>query len=147
MRAWRAAHQVSGTLGTYSFENARQVIQATLSKLARTQRDTPPPSPWHSVLETYLKRDTHVQRRVCKERLWFFCRLRGQTAFTAEQSWGPSSVERGGRGLGGSEEAAVYLSRELAKLGYCVRVYGNPPPGTSSVYVGVWVWVCIHTHL
>lgn len=32
------------------------------------------------------------------------------------------------RGIGGSEEAAVYLSRELRKLGLCVRVYGNPNP-------------------
>ena len=52
--------------------------------------------------------------------LVFFLGLPG----TADQSWGPSSVVRG---LGGSEEAAVYLSRELTRRGYCVRVYGNPP--------------------
>ena len=31
--------------------------------------------------------------------------------------WGPSNAAPGGRGLGGSEEAVVYLSRELAGLG------------------------------
>jgi hypothetical protein len=31
--------------------------------------------------------------------------------------WGPSNAAPGGRGLGGSEEAVVYMSRELAGLG------------------------------
>lgn len=47
------------------------------------------------------------------------------TAFIAFwQVWGPSSTERG---LGGSEEAATYLSRELVKREFCVVVFGNPP--------------------
>lgn len=37
--------------------------------------------------------------------------------------WGPSSLETG---LGGSEEAVVFLSAELQKLGYWVEVYGDP---------------------
>jgi len=40
-----------------------------------------------------------------------------------KQVWGPSAIERG---VGGSEEAAIYLSRELSERGYCVTVYGNP---------------------
>lgn len=38
--------------------------------------------------------------------------------------WGPSSL---GTGLGGSEEAVVFLTRELQRLGYWVEVYGDPP--------------------
>lgn len=40
---------------------------------------------------------------------------------TLEQ-WGPDTLEQG---MGGSEEAVVYLSRELAKLGYEVTVYNE----------------------
>ena len=32
-----------------------------------------------------------------------------------------------GKGLGGSEEAVVYLTQELAAMGYRVEVYGDPP--------------------
>lgn len=35
--------------------------------------------------------------------------------------WGPHTLDKG---MGGSEEAVVYLSRELAKLGWEVTVYG-----------------------
>lgn len=38
------------------------------------------------------------------------------------EEWGPHTL---GKGMGGSEEAVVYLSRELAKLGYIVTVYGE----------------------
>lgn len=37
--------------------------------------------------------------------------------------WTPDSIKTG---LGGSEEAVVYLSRELTKLGWHVTVYANP---------------------
>jgi hypothetical protein len=47
-------------------------------------------------------------------------------------SWGPSSLLPGGRGLGGSEEAVVYLADELAALGYAVEVYADPPIGDIS---------------
>ena len=46
--------------------------------------------------------------------------------------WGPSNVVPGGRGLGGSEEAVVYLSAELARLGYQVEVYGDPPAADAT---------------
>lgn len=39
------------------------------------------------------------------------------------EEWSPKSLETG---LGGSEEAVVYLSRELKKLGWKVTVYANP---------------------
>lgn len=37
------------------------------------------------------------------------------------EEWGPHTLDKG---MGGSEEAVVYLSREMAKLGYEVTVYG-----------------------
>ena len=39
-------------------------------------------------------------------------------------TWGPWSVNEGG--VGGSEEAVVRLSRELARLGWCVEIFGTP---------------------
>ncbi|TMW60248.1 hypothetical protein Poli38472_000290 [Pythium oligandrum] len=51
----------------------------------------------------------------------FYCHEYGQSWWDA---WGPSSLSRG---LGGSEEAVVFMTRELQKLGYWIEVYGNPP--------------------
>ncbi len=49
------------------------------------------------------------------------------------ETWGPNTLKS--KGLGGSEEAVVYLSRELAKLGLVVDVYCSiDQPG---VYDGV----------
>ncbi len=39
------------------------------------------------------------------------------------ENWSPKSIETG---LGGSEEAVVYLSKELSKLGWKITVYGSP---------------------
>lgn len=39
------------------------------------------------------------------------------------EQWSPKSIKTG---LGGSEEAVVYLSKELTKLGWKVTVYANP---------------------
>lgn len=41
--------------------------------------------------------------------------------------WDPDSIQNG---IAGSEEAVIYLSNHLAKLGYQVSVYGNPPPNS-----------------
>lgn len=38
------------------------------------------------------------------------------------EEWGPHTLDKG---MGGSEEAVVYLSRELAKLGWNVTVFGE----------------------
>lgn len=38
------------------------------------------------------------------------------------EEWSPATMDKG---MGGSEEAIVYLSRELSKLGYSVTVYGE----------------------
>jgi hypothetical protein len=42
----------------------------------------------------------------------------------ATTPWGPFSVDGG---VGGSEEAVIFLSQEMAKLGWYVEVYGFPP--------------------
>jgi hypothetical protein len=38
------------------------------------------------------------------------------------EEWGPQTLDKG---MGGSEEAVVYLTRELAKLGWNITVYGE----------------------
>lgn len=43
------------------------------------------------------------------------------------ETWSPLSLERG---IGGSEEAVIHLSREWTKMGYKVTVYGDP--GTEA---------------
>ena len=53
-----------------------------------------------------------------------FCDEYGQTWWP---TWGPSSLETGG--LGGSEEAVVFVSRELARRGHAVEVYNECPDG------------------
>lgn len=42
----------------------------------------------------------------------------------ANELWSPASVAKG---IGGSEEAVIFLSRELAALGWHVEVYADPP--------------------
>jgi glycosyltransferase involved in cell wall biosynthesis len=42
---------------------------------------------------------------------------------SADEEWGPWSLAKG---IGGSEEAVIRLSRQLAKLGYKVVVFGKP---------------------
>ncbi|KAK7242259.1 protein N-acetylglucosaminyltransferase [Aureococcus anophagefferens] len=49
-----------------------------------------------------------------------YCDEYGQTWWP---DWGPSSLETGG--LGGSEEAVVFVARELAKRGHAVEVYNE----------------------
>jgi len=53
------------------------------------------------------------------------------------EEWGPHTLDKG---MGGSEEAVVYLSRELAKLGYTVTVYGEveKPFVDNYILAGEW---------
>lgn len=46
------------------------------------------------------------------------------------EEWGPHTTDKG---MGGSEEAVVYLSRALAKLGWEVTVYGEVPEDLIDV--------------
>lgn len=57
------------------------------------------------------------------------------------EAWGPSDVKT--KGLGGSEEAVVYLARELVRLGYVVDVYcntGEPGQHDGVEYRNFWTW-------
>lgn len=53
------------------------------------------------------------------------------------EKWSPDSIKTG---LGGSEEAVVYLSQELTKLGWKVTVYANPerPGNYDGVEYKTW---------
>ena len=49
------------------------------------------------------------------------------------EQWSPKNVSKG---IGGSEEAVIYLMKEMAKLGWKVTVYGDPREDVG-VYDGV----------
>jgi tetratricopeptide (TPR) repeat protein len=49
------------------------------------------------------------------------------------EQWSPKSISRG---IGGSEEAVIYLSKELAKLGWKVTVFADPRE-EKGIYDGV----------
>ena len=72
-------------------------------------------------------------------RVVFYCRLRAHAGAesAAEDSWGPSSL---GRGVGGSEEAVIFISRELARRGWAVEVYANPPASDLAASDHGVVW-------
>lgn len=53
----------------------------------------------------------------------FYCEEYGNAWWP---NWGPSSVRKG-KGVGGSEEAVIYITRELAAMGHRVEVYAEPP--------------------
>lgn len=57
------------------------------------------------------------------------------------EAWSPLDTKN--KGLGGSEEAVVYLSKELTKLGYCVDVYCNcsaPGQHDGVNYFNFWTY-------
>ncbi|GMF26196.1 unnamed protein product [Phytophthora lilii] len=76
--------------------------------------------------ETQGKYFKKIPRPEHKVVIAFYCHEYGQAWW---EHWGPSSLDIG---LGGSEEAVVFLSRELQKLGYWVEVYGDPSPEDVS---------------
>lgn len=56
----------------------------------------------------------------------------------AMDPWGPSSLAQG---IGGSEEAVILLSREIAALGWRVEVYAHPPSNQAAVDEHGVVWM------
>ncbi|GMF35913.1 unnamed protein product [Phytophthora fragariaefolia] len=76
--------------------------------------------------ETKGKQFNKIHRPKHKVVIAFYCHEYGQEWW---EHWGPSSLDTG---LGGSEQAVVFLSRELQKLGYWVEVYGDPSPQDIS---------------
>lgn len=88
-------------------------------------------------LRKYFKNDTTLYEALVKD-LQYDTRLRGLRELTSEpkvwpkksivflcgagyEEWGAHTLDKG---MGGSEEAIVYLSREMAKRGWEVTVYG-----------------------
>jgi hypothetical protein len=53
----------------------------------------------------------------------FYCNEYGNAWWP---NWGPSSLANNGNGLGGSEEAVIYISRQLANFGYNIEIYAEP---------------------
>lgn len=51
---------------------------------------------------------------------------------SAEEIWGPWGLEEGG--IGGSEEAVIQMSSEMAKQGWQVTVYGTPGSRAGKYY-------------
>jgi protein O-GlcNAc transferase len=72
------------------------------------------------LFETKGKSIVKVPRPRHRAIVVLYCYEYGQTWW---DEWGPSSLKKG---LGGSEEAVLFLSRELSQLGYWVEIYGNP---------------------
>ena len=62
------------------------------------------------------------QRRLGRNSVAIYCDEYGQTWWPR---WGPRSLLEGG--LGGSEEAVVFMAREMAFLGWAVEIYASPP--------------------
>lgn len=76
-----------------------------------------------------IKQDMYPPKEWAKNEIAFYC----GPQFTP---WDPTSLEgRGESFVGGSEEAVIYLTRELAKKGWKVVVYADPTK--EGVYDGV----------
>ena len=65
----------------------------------------------------FVQGDTEPQKKIG----FILYKVHGSTP------WDPESIKKG---ITGSEEAVIYISKELAKLGYQVIVYGDPPKGS-----------------
>lgn len=74
----------------------------------------------YSSFETRGRSFRKATRPTARKVVAIYCYEYGQAWWG---QWGPSSLRTG---LGGSEEAVVFLSAELQKLGYWVEVYGDP---------------------
>lgn len=88
---------------------------------------------WRPEMRKYRERFTEPKIWE-KNSVVFFCG-RGY------EEWGPHTLDKG---MGGSEEAIVYLSEELAKLGFKVTVYGEVDhPITTEAGVEWFHWTRI----
>lgn len=65
---------------------------------------------------------TSLRQSYTQPRVWFNNEIAIMCGRGFEQ-WSPKSLAKG---IGGSEEAVIYLSNELAKLGWKVTVYADP---------------------
>lgn len=84
---------------------------------------------------------TDVPRPSGRKVVAFLCLYRLDSAEGGR--WGPSSL---GRGVGGSEEAMILLSRRLAARGYHVEVYGHPTDSDLGVDSHGVAWYPVHAY-
>lgn len=91
-------------------KDEKDKIIPLLSGLPASLNDTPP---------VIAARQRHTKPTVWPEKSIVI-----YTGHSSLGIWGPWSLNEGG--IGGSEEAVVRLSQELAKLGWVVTVYGTP---------------------
>lgn len=104
-----AAHKLCHWLETYEKTDIEK-MQAFLYSLPLPVQDHPK---YQRMINEYKVNDSTIDGG---NRIAIYC---GPTF----ETWGPEDVKS--KGLGGSEEAVVYLSKELVKLGWCVDVYSN----------------------
>ena len=66
-------------------------------------------------------------RRGTLGRIVIYCRIRAHAGAESvrEDVWGPTTLAT--KGVGGSEEAVIMVAGELARRGWAVAVYANPP--------------------
>lgn len=129
MEMEEGAHRLCHWLETYESDNK--------GKLAHFLMGLPEPvkdHPKYVRLANELGSDLTIDEYGTGRRIAIYC---GGTF----ETWGPPDVKT--KGLGGSEEAVVYLSRELAKAGWCVDVYSNcsePGEHDGVRYFNHWTW-------
>lgn len=103
-------------------------VSGQQSKLKALLQATPQQLEGNPVIEK-LRQDLFPPKDWLKNEIAFYC----GPQFTP---WDGSSLEgKGENFVGGSEEAVIYLTRELAKIGWKVVVYSDP--SKEGVYDGV----------
>src|SRR6266571_5274549 len=89
------------------------------------------------LLKQFVKRNTEYRKTASSGKdLVIYC---GHT----KHQWNPELFKT--KGFGGSEEAVIYLTRELAKLGWDITVYNNC--GHKPLVTGVFVKSQFHRSL
>jgi tetratricopeptide (TPR) repeat protein len=107
--------------GEFEYEASIERLNAILPALFKHYKD--PVTLWSGLHEDikYRPEFRKIRERYTEPKTWekgsivFFC---GK----GYEEWGPQTLDQG---MGGSEEAIVYLSRALAKQGHDVTVYGE----------------------
>jgi tetratricopeptide (TPR) repeat protein len=105
------------------FERQASIDRAAAVLPALAKHYETPSTLWHGLKKDlqYDNRFRKFREMVTEPHTWpkksvvIFC---GQ----GYEEWGPHTLDKG---MGGSEEAVVYLSGELARLGYAVTVFGE----------------------
>lgn len=110
---------VQELLPSFEFEASKERFIEIAPALTKHMND----KKLYDALEEDLKYDSRMKwlrdavvqpKKWPKKSIVFFCGA-------GYEEWGPHTLDKG---MGGSEEAIIYLSRELAKLGFNVTIYG-----------------------